>query len=148
MLWLPILGQRETASKGGIMNDRDEITETVFHYFEGYKTKDRARLERAFAVDVANLMGYWKNQDGELELFSQPMKELIEYIARTLVEYPDEVEVREGSRTGMFELLLAPDDVGRVIGRRGRTAKALRTVLRAGGDYDLDIVDPPEPDAE
>ena len=60
------------------MNDRDEITETVLHYFEGYKTKDRARLERAFAVDVANLMGYWKNQDGELELFSQPMKELIE----------------------------------------------------------------------
>ncbi len=76
------------------------------------------------------------------------MKELIEYIARTLVEYPDEVEVREGDRPGLFTLLLAPDDVGRVIGRRGRTAKALRTVLRAGGDYDLDIVDPPEPDAE
>ncbi len=72
------------------------------------------------------------------------MKDLIDYIARTLVEYPDEVEVREGDRPGVFELLLAPDDVGRVIGRRGRTAKALRTVLRVAGNYDLDIVDPPE----
>lgn len=76
------------------------------------------------------------------------MKELIEYIARTLVEYPDEVEVREGDRPGLFTLLLAPDDVGRVIGRRGRTAKALRTVLRAAGSYDLDIVDAAESGAE
>jgi hypothetical protein len=60
------------------MSDYDEIKETVFHYFEGYKTKDRERLERAFAVDVANMMGYWKNQDGELELFSIPMGELID----------------------------------------------------------------------
>ena len=61
-----------------LMSDRDEITETVFGYFEGYKTKDRARLERAFAVDVANMMGYWKNQDSEMELFSKPMKEVID----------------------------------------------------------------------
>ena len=60
------------------MSDYDEIKVAVFDYFEGYKTKDRARLEKAFAVDIANMMGYWKNSDGELELFSTPMQELID----------------------------------------------------------------------
>ena len=60
------------------MQDYDAISETVFHYFEGYQTKDRERLERAFAVDVANMIGYWKNNEGELELFTIPYKELIE----------------------------------------------------------------------
>lgn len=60
------------------MGDHEGIREAVFDYFEGYKSKDRARLERAFAVDVANMIGYWKNQDGELELFSKPMRELID----------------------------------------------------------------------
>jgi len=76
------------------------------------------------------------------------MRELIQYIAETLVDSPDEVEVREGDRDGLFTLLLAPDDVGRVIGRRGRTAKAIRTVIRAAGRYDLDIVDAEEQAAE
>ena len=49
------------------MKDYDAISETVFHYFEGYKTKDRERLERAFVVDIANMMGYWKNDEGEQE---------------------------------------------------------------------------------
>lgn len=75
------------------------------------------------------------------------MRELIQFIARTLVEHPDEVEVREGE-AGRYTLLLAPDDVGRVIGRRGRTAKALRTLLRAAGRYDLDIADRAEQGAE
>ena len=78
MLWLPILAHAKRHQKGVIMNDRDEIKETVFHYFEGYKTKDLARLKRAMALDVANMMGYWKNEDGEMELFTTPMKELIE----------------------------------------------------------------------
>ena len=60
------------------MNDYDAIQETVFHYFEGYRTKNRERLERAFVVDIANIMGYWKNKEGELELFSIPIKEIIE----------------------------------------------------------------------
>ena len=60
------------------MIDYDAIKEVVYDYFEGYKAKDRARLERAFALDVCNMMGYWKNQDGELELFSKPMSELID----------------------------------------------------------------------
>jgi predicted RNA-binding protein YlqC (UPF0109 family) len=70
--------------------------------------------------------------------------ELIEFIARSLVQNPDQVEVREGDRSGLYLLLLAPDDVGRVIGRRGRTAKAIRTVLRSAGRYDLDIADATE----
>ena len=60
------------------MKDYDAISETIFHYFEGYRTKDRERLERAFAVDVANMIGYWKNEKAELELFTIPYKELIE----------------------------------------------------------------------
>jgi hypothetical protein len=60
------------------MKDYDAISETVFHYFEGYQTKDRERLEKAFVVNIANMMGYWKNDEGELELFTIPYKELIE----------------------------------------------------------------------
>ena len=72
------------------------------------------------------------------------MDELIAYIARTMVDHPDDVEVREGDREGLYTLLLASEDVGRVIGRRGRTAKALRTILRAAGNYDVDIADAAE----
>ena len=60
------------------MNDDDAIKDAVFDYFEGYKAKDQTRLERAFALDVANMMGYWKNQQGDLELFSKPMRDLID----------------------------------------------------------------------
>ena len=60
------------------MNDYDAICDTIFHYFEGYKAKDRARLERAFVVDIANMMGYWKDDVGEPELFTIPYRELIE----------------------------------------------------------------------
>ena len=60
------------------MSDYDEIKETILHYFEGYQTKDRARLERAFALDVAHIMGYAKNQDGEVELWSRPMRATID----------------------------------------------------------------------
>lgn len=61
------------------------------------------------------------------------MKELVEYLARALVDSPDEVSVAEGEtgRTKIIELRVAPDDLGQVIGRQGRTARALRTVLAA-----------------
>ncbi len=61
------------------------------------------------------------------------MQELIEYLARALVDSPDEVSVDEGQagRTTIIELRVAPDDLGQVIGRQGRTARALRTVLAA-----------------
>lgn len=60
------------------------------------------------------------------------MKELIEYIAKSMVDNPDEVRVTESPREGgvVFKLEVASEDRGRVIGREGRTAKAIRTLLR------------------
>ena len=59
--------------------------------------------------------------------------ELVEYLARRLVDEPDEVRVEELEREGdlVIELHVAKDDVGKVIGRQGRIARALRTVVRA-----------------
>jgi hypothetical protein len=48
------------------MSDYDAIKETVFHYFEGYRDKDRERLEKAFSLEIANMMGYIKNEEGKL----------------------------------------------------------------------------------
>lgn len=61
------------------------------------------------------------------------MKELITYIARALVDKPDEVEVSEvaGEQTSVIELKVAKDDLGKVIGKQGRTARAMRTILSA-----------------
>lgn len=61
------------------------------------------------------------------------MKALIEYVARSLVDEPDQVRVNEVDQdeTAVFELIVAKDDLGKVIGKNGRTAKALRTVLQA-----------------
>jgi uncharacterized protein len=61
------------------------------------------------------------------------LRELVLYLARALVEHPDEVVVEEleESDATVFELKVAESDLGRVIGRQGRTAKALRTVLSA-----------------
>ena len=61
------------------------------------------------------------------------MKELIEYIAKALVDQPDVVKVMEveGERTSVIELSVAKDDMGKVIGKQGRTAIAMRTLLSA-----------------
>lgn len=61
------------------------------------------------------------------------LKELVEYIARSLVDNPDEVQVIEveGEQTVVYELRVAKDDLGKVIGKQGRTARAIRTLLRA-----------------
>ena len=63
------------------------------------------------------------------------MKELVEAIARALVDRPDEVQVRavEGSQVTVLELRVHAEDLGKVIGRQGRTAKAIRTLLTAAG---------------
>ena len=63
------------------------------------------------------------------------MEELLEYLARNLVDAPDEVRVTRTEREDavVLELRVAPDDVGKVIGRHGRIARALRTVVRASG---------------
>ena len=60
-------------------------------------------------------------------------KDLVEYLARRLVDDPDAVRVEEVERDGelVLELHVAADDVGKVIGRQGRIARALRTVVRA-----------------
>jgi uncharacterized protein len=61
------------------------------------------------------------------------MKELIKYIAQSLVDSPDLVVVSEilGEQTSVIELRVAKEDLGKVIGKQGRTAKAMRTILSA-----------------
>jgi predicted RNA-binding protein YlqC (UPF0109 family) len=61
------------------------------------------------------------------------MKELIYYIAQALVDYPDQVGVSEveGNQTSVLELKVAKEDLGKVIGKQGRTARAMRTILGA-----------------
>ena len=63
------------------------------------------------------------------------MKELIEHIAKALVDKPEEVVVTavEGEQSVVLELRVAPSDLGKVIGRQGRTARSLRTILIAAG---------------
>lgn len=76
------------------------------------------------------------------------MKGLIEYIARALVDQPAAVELKSSDAEGgvLYELKVAPDDVGKVIGRDGRTVNALRTVvaaaaLKKGEKARLEILD-------
>ncbi len=76
------------------------------------------------------------------------MKGLIEYIVRALVDRPDAVELRSTAADGgvLYELKVAPEDVGKVIGRDGRTVNALRTVvvaaaLKKGEKARLEILD-------
>ncbi|MGC8603504.1 MAG: KH domain-containing protein [Desulfomonilaceae bacterium] len=61
------------------------------------------------------------------------MKELVEFVVKTMVDHPDEVIVSEkNEETGLvLELKVAPADLGRIIGKHGRTAKAIRTVLNS-----------------
>jgi hypothetical protein len=61
------------------------------------------------------------------------MRDLIEYIAKSLVDNPDEVTVKEveGEKTTVYELRVGAGDLGKVIGKRGRTARSIRTILNA-----------------
>ena len=61
------------------------------------------------------------------------MKELLQFLAQSLVNHPDQVEVKEtqGENSSLLELKVAKEDLGRVIGRQGRTAKSIRTLLNA-----------------
>jgi hypothetical protein len=63
------------------------------------------------------------------------MKQLIEDIAKALVDAPDDVSVNviEGEQTTVLELKVAPGDLGKVIGKQGRTARSIRTILGAAG---------------
>ncbi|MEX0659661.1 MAG: KH domain-containing protein [Egibacteraceae bacterium] len=65
--------------------------------------------------------------------------EVLEYLARSLVDHPDEVSVTETEDDDgelVLELRVHPDDMGKVIGKRGRTAKAIRTMVKAAGTRD------------
>ena len=63
------------------------------------------------------------------------IKELVEDIAKALVDQPDQVVVRqvEGEQVTVLELRVSPDDLGKVIGKQGRTARSIRTLLGAAG---------------
>ncbi len=63
------------------------------------------------------------------------MKELVEAMARALVDSPENVSVKEvdGEKTTVFELRVATNDLGKVIGKQGKTARAMRTILGAAG---------------
>lgn len=64
------------------------------------------------------------------------MRELLEHLVRALVDRPDQVKIEEFTEddgTVVFELSVAPEDYGKVIGRGGRTAQAIRTVVKAAG---------------
>jgi len=76
------------------------------------------------------------------------MKQLVEDIARALVDLPDEVKVEEvqGEQVTVLELRVAPSDLGKVIGKQGRTARSIRTLLGAAGmklnrRFQLEILD-------
>ena len=84
-----------------------------------------------------------------MRTLEEQMKVLIEYIAKALVENPDQVEVsqsRQGNRTRL-ELKVSKDDMGRVIGKSGRVANAIRVLLRVAAEREgqqvtLDVVEP------
>jgi predicted RNA-binding protein YlqC (UPF0109 family) len=63
------------------------------------------------------------------------MRELVEAIAKALVDHPEEVQVKavDGEQVTVLELRVHPTDLGKVIGRQGRTAKSIRTILGAAG---------------
>ena len=66
------------------------------------------------------------------------MKELLEVIAKNLVEHPEQVQVseKEGERAWILELKVAHEDIGQVIGKQGRIAKAIRTVVKAAAIHE------------
>ena len=86
--------------------------------------------------------------DDPIELTGGRARALLQYLADELVDDPDGVEInaRTWRHRVSLELSVSPDDMGKVIGRRGRTAQAIRTVVRAAGsldglDINVDIVD-------
>jgi predicted RNA-binding protein YlqC (UPF0109 family) len=66
------------------------------------------------------------------------MKELVRYLAKSLVSNPDAVEIRQTDNDGasVIELKVAKEDLGRIIGKQGRTAKSIRTLLNAAASRD------------
>jgi ribosomal protein S16 len=100
---------------------------------EAVGTYDPLKKPAEIKLDAERIK-YW------MGLGAQPfpgarMKDLVEAIARALVDHPEDVQVKsvEGSQVTVLELRVHPEDLGKVIGRQGRTAKAIRTLLGASG---------------
>lgn len=98
-------------------------------------------------VEEVDLDGGGDGDDGN-RLVGSVARNVLDYVAKAIVDDPDSVmvEVDEGRSSISLRLNVSPDDMGRVIGRRGRTAQAIRTVVRAaaareGLDAHVDIVD-------
>jgi predicted RNA-binding protein YlqC (UPF0109 family) len=81
------------------------------------------------ASDASRLAYHVSRKEGRV------MKQLVEDIAKALVDIPEEVAVRvvEGEQVTVLELRVAPSDLGKVIGKQGRTARSIRTILGAAG---------------
>ncbi len=90
----------------------------------------------ATRMDFCTLLKRRENaigHNGEFHGKGKMMKELVTYIARSLVDKPEQVSVAEveGNQTTVLELTVAKEDLGKVIGKQGRTAQAMRTILGA-----------------
>lgn len=74
-----------------------------------------------------------ENGAREFDMNDSEIKDLVEYIARALAEYPDQAQVREinGHQLSVIELRAAKEDLGKIIGREGRNAHAIRTIMNA-----------------
>jgi uncharacterized protein len=99
-------------------------------------------------VDEVDLDLDEDDDDGGNRIEGSVPRAVLEYLAKAIVDDPESVvvEVEEGRSNVSLRLNVSPDDMGRVIGRRGRTAQAIRTVVRAaaareGMDVHVDIVD-------
>ncbi len=77
-------------------------------------------------------------EDNNIEADRDDMRELLEYLAKALVDNPDKVEVTsvEGERSVILQLRVDPEDVGKVIGKKGRIAQAMRTLIKASATKD------------
>jgi predicted RNA-binding protein YlqC (UPF0109 family) len=74
-----------------------------------------------------------RGRDDSASVWDSSLRDLVDYLARGLVDHPEQVEVEEVEEPDalVFELKVAEEDLGKVIGKQGRTAKALRTILSA-----------------
>ncbi len=80
-------------------------------------------------------MAWWNRATPPSDASSVHVQHLLEAIVRALVDWPDAVEVtlREGDTTCLLEISVAPQEIGKVVGRQGRTIAAIRTLVQAAG---------------